>query len=354
MFSSEEKAYYKRHLILPGFGEAKQRLLKKAKVLVIGAGGLGCPALQYLAAAGVGSIGIVDGDVVEASNLHRQVLYSVKAIGASKAQVAKQKLQALNPYIDVAAFPEYLTKENALSFIQAYDVVVDGSDNFQTRYLINDACVMLKKPFVYGAIFTFSGQLAVFNYQEGPTYRCLYPEPPAPEDAPSCAEIGVLGVLPGLVGTYQALETIKLITKSEGVLSGQLLMIDAATQSHQKLKITANPENQQISAFSDYDAFCGVPSSSTDDAIAQSELQQAAYATAFLLDVREPFEFELDNIGGHNIPLGELKERLQELPQDRTIVTICQSGKRSQTAQKLLKKQGFYTVVNLKGGLSGN
>lgn len=347
MFNQEEKAHYQRHFVLPGFGEEKQALLREARVLVIGAGGLGCPALQYLAAAGIGTIGIVDGDQVEKSNLHRQVLYGVGDVGQNKAECARNRLQSLNPYITIHSYTEFLTSQNALELIADYDLVLDGSDNFQARYLVNDACVMLDKPFVYGAIYTFQGQISVFNYQEGPTYRCLYPEPPAPESAPNCAEIGVLGVLPGIIGTYQALEVIKLVAGLDQVLSGKLLIIDTLTQEHLKLEISLNPENKRIDHLIDYDAFCGVVKSRESFSWQQFE---SVKETVMLLDVREPHEYMRFHVGGKNIPLGELKKHLATLPKDRQIITVCQSGKRSAIAQKLLLEEGFQKVFNLEGG----
>lgn len=351
MFTLEEKKHYQRHFILPGFGEQAQKKLKQARVLMIGAGGLGCPALQYLAAAGVGTIGIVDGDKVEASNLHRQVLYGTDDLGKYKAQCAVAHLQKLNPHIHLIPHIEFLNTGNALELIAQYDLVIDGSDNFQTRYLVNDACVMLDKAFIYGAIYTFQGQVSVFNYLGGPTYRCLYPEPPDPEDAPNCAEIGVLGILPGIIGNYQALEAIKMIAGIGDVLSGKLLLIDTLKQSHLKLDVSLNPSNLKINQLINYDAFCRVNQSAKQ---MTWKTYQAQHQSAFLLDVREPHEFTKHNQGGTNIPLSQLTESLARIPKNQQIIAVCQSGKRSAAAQKLLEENGLIDVWNMEGGYNSH
>ncbi|REE01784.1 molybdopterin-synthase adenylyltransferase MoeB [Marinoscillum furvescens] len=351
MFSESEKAHYNRQMILPGWGAEKQQLLKDARVLVIGAGGLGCPALQYLAAAGVGTIGIVDGDRVAASNLHRQVLYTQEDIGEYKAEAAAKRLEANNPHVQFDIHTENLTTDNALELLPDYEVVIDGTDNFPTRYLINDACVLLDLPFVYGAITKFEGQVCVFNHAGGPTYRCLFPEPPAPGSVPSCAEIGVIGVLPGLIGTYQALEAIKLITGLGTVRSGELLMINTLDNTQMSISIALNPANRKLTELTDYEAFCGVKASVPE--ISGEELQSKLEAGAVLVDVREPGEVAAFNMGGMFIPLGQLEARLGELDPSKDTVVICQSGKRSAIGAQQLLDHGFARVWSVKGGIEG-
>ncbi len=349
MFSEEEKERYSRHFLLQDFGEDGQQKLKNARVLVIGAGGLGCPALQYLAAAGVGTIGIVDGDEVGLSNLHRQILYTNQDIGQNKAVVASYKLQQINPHITTEVFEEFLNIENALDIIDQYDVVLDGSDNFEARYLVNDACVILGKPFVYGAILKFEGQVSVFNYQDGPTYRCLFPEPPKGILIPNCAEVGVIGVLPGLIGSYQANEAIKIITGIGNTLSGRLLMIDALQMSHHSIQIKLVPENKQISDLKMYEVQCGSSGNLVTPAEVGRLLEQADVA---VLDVRTDLEFQKDNIGGLNIPLASLEEQIHQLDKDKSYLVICQSGVRSRQAINTLNAKGFHQLYDLKGGLN--
>ncbi|MBL4862028.1 MAG: HesA/MoeB/ThiF family protein [Crocinitomicaceae bacterium] len=347
MLNSDEKKYYSRHLLLNEFGEENQLKLKNSSVLVIGAGGLGCPSLQYLVAAGVGNVRIMDGDTVDISNLHRQILFSHEDIGESKAEVATQKLTQLNPHVNITAVKEWLTKENALEYIKDHDVILDCSDNFETRYLVNDACVIEKKPFIYGAISKFEGQISVSNHQDGPTYRCLFPEPPSAKDAPNCADAGVLGVLPGIIGTNQALECIKLLTGMGELLSGKLLIIDTLGQHHIKLTISTVPSHKEIKILGDYNVSCS------------SEIQQIDYSKTlelleqktFLLDVRSEEEYQLQNIGGLLIPLAELENSLKIIP-NKEIIVVCQSGKRSAAACELLIQNGFDRVYNLKGGLN--
>lgn len=346
MLNDKEQIYYSRHTRLPNFGEEKQLLLKSANVLVIGAGGLGCPVLSYLTAAGVGHITIMDGDRVDMTNLHRQVLFTTNDIGFSKAKIAKQRLEQQNPYVQISAISENITKENALSMVRQVDVVIDCSDNFATRYLVNDACVIEKKPLVYGAIDQFGGQLSVFNYKNGPTYRCLFPEPPAPEEAPNCSDVGVLGVLPGIIGCYQAIECIKIITEIGETLSGRFLIIDTLGVNHRELKIVQNPENLKISELGNYDpTTCevDVPSVTYDEFKAMDDI--------FLLDVREEYEFQQRHIDGHLIPLNSLPDRIDELPRDKKIVVMCAKGIRSWHACQFLQSHHF-DVVNLEGGLS--
>lgn len=353
--SPEESKRYSRHLLLSEIGQEGQEKLKAAKVLIIGAGGLGCPALLYLTAAGVGTIGIIDHDTVDFSNLQRQILYRESDVGKAKVKCASASLSAQNPFIKFITFQEQLTSKNALEIINNFDLVIDGSDNFATRYLVNDACVILKKPFVYGAIHRFSGQVAVFNFLNGPTYRCLFPEPPLPGEVPGCSETGVLGVLPGIIGSFQASEAIKMITGIGEVASGKLVLIDALTLEFDKITIKKVAKNSQIDKLIDYEAFCGA--SDYEDGL--KELSPADLRKLIkdkssfqLIDVREPVEFKIHNIGGKLIPLRELESRLNEISKEEMIVVHCQSGGRSKKAVEILIKHGFEHVYNLKGGLA--
>lgn len=348
MLSPEELKRYARHLFLEEVGMDGQDKLRNARILVIGAGGLGCPVLQYLTAAGVGTIGIVDGDIVELSNLQRQVLFSVEDIGQNKAEAAIRKLRKQNHHVAFRAYPVYLSASNALAVISQYDIVVDGSDNFATRYLVNDASVMLKKILVFGSIFKFDGQVSVFNYQEGPTYRCLYPEPPAIGEMPNCAETGVLGVLPGICGTLMANEVIKMILGLGEILSGKLLSFDALTMQFDLFNIETNPTNKTISELIDYDLFC--------DAVEEITAQQlkskiAAKEDFQLVDVREETEYNERNIGGLLIPLKTLENNLYKLSPGKEVIVHCKSGARSRQAVSMLKQKGFKKVVSLKNGL---
>lgn len=352
--SSDEYKRYSRHLLLSEIGREGQEKLKAAKVLVIGAGGLGCPALLYLTAAGVGTIGIIDHDTVDFSNLQRQVLYKESDIGQPKVTCAKAHLSAQNPFINISTFETQLTSRNALEIIADFDFVIDGSDNFATRYLVNDACVMLDKPFIYGAIHRFSGQIAVFNYQNGPTYRCLFPEPPLPGEVPSCSEAGVLGVLPGIIGSFQATEAIKMITEIGEVASGKLVLIDTLTLEFNKLNIKKVEKNNQIDKLIDYEAFCGAVNPENDI----QEMSPAEFRKLMeeekrfqLIDVRESLEYNNYNIGGKLIPLKELESRLSEISREQMVVVHCQSGGRSKKAVEILRKHGFEDVFNLTGGL---
>lgn len=349
--SQEEIARYHRHLILPGFGLEAQEKLKATSVLVIGAGGLGCPSLLYLTAAGIGRIGIIDHDTVSESNLHRQVLFTSQEIGKSKAEVAKDKLLLNNPHIVIKAYATQLGVENALSILQDYDIVVDGSDNFATRYLLNDACVILGKPLVSGSIFTYDGQVSVFNYQNGPTYRCLFPEAPSVAEVPSCSEIGVLGVLPGVVGSLMATEVIKIAAGIGEVLSGRLLIYDAMSMTFNTLSFEGKDENKQITHLQQVDASCEVPNASE---ISAEELKVwlETGKDFQLIDVREPHEFAAFNIDGINLPLSELEDLVQEISRTKQVVVHCQAGSRSQKAiQKLQSQYGFSNLVNLRNGL---
>lgn len=334
MFTPEEKKQYNRHLILDEIGADGQAKLKTAKVLVIGAGGLGCPILQYLAAAGVGTIGIIDDDTVDQSNLQRQILYTHDDIGKPKASVAVSKLSKLNPYIHFDVYVEKLSRKRAIDLFKKYDIILDGSDNFPTRYLANDAAILANKPLVFGAIFKFEGQVSVFNYQNGPTYRCLYPTPPASGEVPNCSDIGVLGVLPGIIGSLQANETIKMICGLGDVLTGKLLTYD--TLSHRQLMLNFDKtENANITKLEDsYDDFCGI-TLVTDISLEQIKKQSESYQ---LLDVREDWEREEFHIGGQHIPLAELPYRYQEINTSKEIVVYCKTGERSKTAIVLLEK----------------
>jgi sulfur-carrier protein adenylyltransferase/sulfurtransferase len=344
MLSKEEKERYGRHLILENFGEEAQLKLKAAKILVVGAGGLGCPALLYLSAAGVGTIGIADDDVVSISNLQRQVLFSESDLDTNKAKAAKNKLQEQNPHITLNTHSR-ITKENALEIIAQYDLVLDGSDNFSTRYLLNDACVILKKPLVYGAIYKFEGQVSVFNYKGGPTYRCLFPEPPAEGEMPACGEIGVLGVLPGLAGTWQAAEAIKIITDIGEPLSGRLLSFDLLSNSISIFEFSVQEENKIINNLEQYETM--VCELYEIDVLSLKKLQ--AQNAVQLIDVREAFEYAEKNLNGINIPISTLENRMNEInPKLKTIVH-CKSGMRSKKAVRQIQKRfPEIEIYNLK------
>jgi molybdopterin/thiamine biosynthesis adenylyltransferase/rhodanese-related sulfurtransferase len=363
--SKEEIQRYSRHLIMPEVGMDGQLKLKAAKVLCIGTGGLGAPLGQYLAAAGVGRIGLVDFDKVDLTNLQRQILFSTNDVGRPKIEAAAERLRGLNPDIQIDTFETMLTSANALDILKDYDVIVDGTDNFATRYLVNDACVLLGKPNVYGSIFRFEGQASVFGYPGGPCYRCLYPEPPPPGLVPSCAEGGVLGVLPGIVGSIQAAETLKLIIGKGEPLVGRLLLFDALSMRFRELKLRKNPEcpvcgaHPTVTKLIDYAEFCGVRGEeapvpvSTAPEITPRELKARLNRgdDLFILDVREPHEYQICNIGGYLIPLGDLSRRVSELDSSREIVAHCRSGKRSAEASEFLRQAGFRKVLNLKGGI---
>ncbi|GAA4782399.1 molybdopterin-synthase adenylyltransferase MoeB [Olivibacter ginsenosidimutans] len=327
---ASERQYYDRQLKLTGFGEQAQLKLRAANVLVVGAGGLGCPLLQYLVTAGVGELGIVDGDRIALSNLHRQILYTRADIGQYKSTVAAVKLKQLQPDTVIKAYNYNLNRDNILALFASYDLIVDGTDNFATRYLVNDACVIKNKPFVSGAIHDFTAQIAVFNYQGGPTYRCLYPEAPAEEICTTCAINGVLNVLPGIVALYMANETIKVITGYGDVLSGKLLLIDIRRNIHQQLKFDLVPQNKQIKQLQEDRVMLGVE---------EVKYYQQEKPGTQLIDVREEWEFEEDNLGGINIPLHALLARKGEIDLYRPIIFICQTGKRSRIALQLLKEE---------------
>ena len=367
IFSREELARYNRHIIIPGFGMEAQQKLKAAKVLVIGSGGLGSPVLLYLAAAGVGTIGIVDFDVVDDSNLQRQVLFGVDEIGKPKVEAAKRRLEALNPYIRLEIRNTHINSQNALEIIRDYDVIADGTDNFPTRYLVNDAAVLLDKPNVYASIFQFEGQVSVFNYKDqqgnaGPNYRDLYPTPPPPGLVPSCAEGGVLGVLPGIIGSLQALEVIKVITGVGETLSGRFYIFDALNFESRTFNIKRrednpiNGKNPTITALIDYEQFCGmraVEEKPLKEITAKELYEWQVKGEKFqLIDVREPHEYDIVNIGAELIPVGTIGANGDKVDQDRKVVIHCKSGGRSARAiRELEEKFGFTNLYNLKGGI---
>ncbi len=374
-FSKAELERYSRHLIIPEFNIEGQRRLKAAKVLVVGTGGLGAPLLQYLTAAGVGTIGIVDFDVVDESNLQRQVLFSTDDVGRPKVEVARERLEKLNPHLTFHPYNTHLNSSNALDIIDQYDVIADGTDNFPTRYLVNDACVLLGKVNVYASIFRFEGQASVFNYHypdgtRGPNYRDLFPVPPPPGLVPSCAEGGVLGVLPGILGSIQANEAIKVITGVGDPLAGRLFLFDAASFTTRILKISKDPanplngEHPTITGLIDYEQFCGIsPDNAANDRqvasngireITVTELSQLidSHADFELIDVREPYEYDIVNISGKLIPKNSIREHVDEISRQKQVVVHCRSGKRSaDVIRDLQDKYGFDNLYNLKGGI---
>jgi molybdopterin/thiamine biosynthesis adenylyltransferase/rhodanese-related sulfurtransferase len=360
-FSPAERRRYARHLILPEIGVAGQERLRQARVLLVGVGGLGSPAALYLAAAGVGTLGLVDDDRVDASNLHRQILYGESAVGRPKLEVGTARLRDLNPHVTIEAFPTRLTSSNALDIVRGFDVVIDGSDNFPTRYLVNDACVLLGKPDVYGSIFRFDGQVSVFGTSGGPCYRCLFRDPPPPGLVPSCAEAGVLGVIPGIVGSLQALEAVKLIVGAGQGLAGRLLLIDGLAGRFRELAVKRDPEcpacgdQPTIRELIDYEAFCGAaarePSEiEVDPAALARELENGT--APLLVDVREQWEWDVCRLeGAVHLPLGDLPAGLDRLPRDRPVVTYCHSGVRSLWARQYMMERGFADVRSLRGGI---
>ena len=367
IFTKEELARYNRHIIIPGFGMEAQKKLKQAKVLIIGSGGLGSPALLYLAAAGVGTVGIVDFDVVDDSNLQRQVLFGVESVGHPKVEAARDRLKALNPHLNIRLHNTHINSSNALDIIKDYDVVADGTDNFPTRYLVNDACVLLDKPNVYASIFQFDGQVSVFNYVDkngvrGPNYRDLYPTPPPPGLVPSCAEGGVLGVLPGIIGCLQALEVIKVITGVGETLSGRFYTFDALQFESNTFRIRKradNPisgDNPTITELIDYEQFCGMR------AIEEKPLKEITATELYdlqvkgepiqIIDVREPHEYDIVNIGGELIPMNVVEDMADQISRDKKVIVHCKVGGRSAKAIKdLEEKYGFTNLYNLKGGI---
>jgi molybdopterin/thiamine biosynthesis adenylyltransferase/rhodanese-related sulfurtransferase len=362
--SNDEIQRYSRHLIMPEVGMAGQLKIKNARVLMIGAGGLGSPLALYLGAAGVGTLGIVDFDVVDYTNLQRQIIHSTADVGHKKLDSAAEKLQAMNPFIRIKKFDTRLSSENALEIFKDFDIIADGTDNFPTRYLVNDACVLTGKPNVYASIFRFEGQASVFATEDGPCYRCLYPEPPPPGLVPSCAEGGVLGILPGLLGVIQATEVIKLILGAGEPLIGRLLLVDALGMTFRQLKLRKNPDcpvcgtHPSLTKLIDYEQFCGirgeeaeVAADTTDIQVEELKRRLDAGDDIFVLDVREPHEYQICNIGGHLIPLGDLPKRASELDSSREIVAHCRSGVRSGKAVEWLRQAGFKKVRNLAGGI---
>jgi adenylyltransferase/sulfurtransferase len=369
--TNDELGRYSRHLILPEVGMEGQQRLKAAKVLCVGTGGLGSPLALYLAAAGIGTLGLVDFDTVDSSNLQRQIIHSTKDIGRKKIDSAQEKLNALNPALKVVKHDTMLSSANALEIFAQYDIIADGTDNFQTRYLVNDACVLLNKPNAYGSIFRFEGQASVFATKEGPCYRCLYPEPPPPGLVPSCAEGGVLGILPGIVGVIQATEVIKLILGKGEPLIGRLLLVDALSMRFRELKLRKNPDcpvcgtHPTVTQLIDYDQFCGIapepaqaahvkngiPQISVKELKARLDAKKIGTDDFFLLDVREPYEVQIAQIGGYLIPQNDVAARIGELDPAKEIVVHCRSGARSQRIAELLQQNGFARVSNVAGGI---
>jgi len=365
--TSQEVARYSRHLIMPEVGLEGQKRLKAARVLLIGAGGLGSPLGLYLAAAGVGRIGLVDFDVVDFSNLQRQVLHGTADVGRPKLHSARDRLQAINPEVRIDLFETRLSSANALQLFEPYDIIIDGTDNFPTRYLVNDACVLLKKPNVYGSIFRFDGQASVFCPGKGPCYRCLYPEPPPPGEVPSCAEGGVLGILPGLIGCIQATEAVKLILGKGSPLIGRLVLYDALAMSFREFKVRRNPkcpacgDHPTVTRLIDYEQFCGVRGQESapvpagadgDTTVEQLKARLDRGDKVLILDVRNPEEYQICHIAGSTLlPLPQLPQRIGELDRSREMVVHCKSGMRSQKAIAFLRQQGFTNLKNLKGGI---
>jgi sulfur-carrier protein adenylyltransferase/sulfurtransferase len=365
--TTDDLSRYSRHLILPEVGMEGQQKLKAARVLCVGTGGLGSPLALYLAAAGIGTLGLVDFDVVDASNLQRQIIHSTKDIGRKKLDSAEDKLKALNPALNVIKYDTMLSSANALEILKDYDVVADGTDNFPTRYLVNDACVLLGIPNAYGSIFRFEGQASVFSTKDGPCYRCLYPEPPPPGLVPSCAEGGVLGILPGLVGVIQATEVIKLILGKGTPLIGRLLLVDALSMRFRELKLRKNPEcpvcgdNPTVKELIDYQNFCGIVPETKEEKSVKNGIPQItvkelkrridAGEDVQLIDVREPYEYQIAQIGGKLIPQNDVPQRLAEIDREREVIVQCRSGARSQRIAEFLKQSGYPRVANLAGGI---
>jgi molybdopterin/thiamine biosynthesis adenylyltransferase/rhodanese-related sulfurtransferase len=364
----EERHRYSRHLVLKEFGLEKQLKLKAARVLVVGAGGLGSPALLYLAAAGIGTIGILDQDVVDISNLQRQILYTISDIGKYKADAAAERLRQLNPLIDYRIYKLSISGSNAMDIIKDYDIVLDGTDNFATRYLLNDACVLLNKPLVYGSVLVFEGQVAVFNLRQkdknfSPNYRDLFPEPPSPESVPNCEQAGVLGVLPGMIGTIQATEVIKIVTATGEPLAGKLLIVDATSMEQTIIRIPDRQARNSIKSLIDYEDFCGISRDKNKSLnvnkqdmkeVTVQELQKLKESGADfqLIDVREPHEYDICNLEGELIPMSEIPHNVDKISKDKQVVLHCRSGKRSGDMLLWLEKNhGFKNLYNLKGGI---
>ncbi len=354
MLSQLEANRYSRHLLIPEFGIEGQLRLKSSSVLVVGCGGLGSPVLLYLAAAGVGTIGLIDNDLIDDSNLQRQVLFDTTSVGKPKAEAAAERLHALNPHINLVPYRLYLDASNAFAIFEDYDLIIDGSDNFETRYLVNDACVLLGKPFVYGAIHRFEGQVAIFNHNNGPNYRDLFATPPPPELAPNCAQAGVLGVLPGIIGCLQANEAIKLLAQIGEPLTGRLFVIDALTLISRTIKIPKSPDSPKITELIDYEVFCNVSSPKNTVEISVQELQKLIETNADfqLIDVREANEYAISNLGGTLMPLSEIENYTANIDRHKTVVVHCQAGSRSQKAIiYLTENHNFANLKSLTGGL---
>lgn len=360
MFSPSEEERYKRHFTLESFGRKGQEKLKNARVLVVGAGALGCPVLTYLAAAGVGKLGIVDNDTVELSNLHRQPLYTVLELGLPKAIAAEQRLRAINPEIEVKAFQTQFVPENAMELVRDYDLVVDATDNFPTRYLINDVCVLTGKPNVHGSVVGFTGTVSVFNYKNGPDYRDLFPVPPTPEEAPSCAVAGVIGVIPSVIGSLQAAEVIKILSETGDVASGRFIRYDVLTGTQHVLRFGKDPGNPLNSATekfifeTDYPAFCHQFTTINMKSITVSELKalKDQGADFQLIDVRETYEHDICSLGGLLIPMGEIPANVDQIAKDKQVVVHCKSGRRSENVIGFLEANfGFTNLYNLEGGI---
>jgi len=360
-FSKAELERYSRHLIIPEFNIEGQRRLKEAKVLVVGTGGLGSPLLLYLTAAGVGNIGILDFDVVDDSNLQRQVLFTVDDVGKLKSVAAKARLEKLNPHVNFTVHNTMLTSENALDIVKDYDVVADGTDNFPTRYLVNDACVILNKVNVYASIFRFEGQVSVFNYknidgERGPHYRDLFPAPPPPGLVPSCSEGGVIGVLPGIIGSLQANEVLKVVSGVGDPLAGRLFLFDALTFETRTMKVHKNKNTAAVTELIDYEIFCGLNNNEEEKVVQEITVEELSKWKATkkdfqLIDVREAYEYEIANLDGQLIPLNEIKNHVNDIRSDVDVVIHCRSGKRSADAIVALEKLGFKNLLNLKGGI---
>ncbi len=355
-FDKKELTRYSRHFVLPQFGEEGQRKLKAASVVVVGAGGLGCPVLQYLTAAGVGTIGIIDSDQVSESNLQRQILYGSEDIGKNKCTQAGQKLQLLNPNVKTLPVPSIINADNALDLLHPFDIVVDCTDNFQTRYLLNDACVLLNKPLVYGSVFRYEGQVSVFNYKGGPNYRDLYPSPPSPGSVPDCEEGGVLGVLPGIIGSLQANEILKIIAGIGEPLRGRLLVLDTLSLETQLIDFPNQNQRDLIKKLIDYDAFCGIKPTREPEMkeVTVEELKKLKDAGQDfqLIDVREAYEIEICNLDGECIPLSEIPHSIDKISRDKKVIIHCRSGSRSANTVKWLEKNHhFDNLYNLKGGI---
>lgn len=355
MLDKEELLRYQRHLSLPGFGHKAQEILKQSRVMVVGAGGLGSPVLLYLAAAGVGRIGVIDFDIVEETNLQRQVLYDESNVGRSKAEVAAEKIKAINGKVQVDIYKATLTTQNALEILHNYDLIIDGTDNFPTRYLINDACILLNKPFIYGSIFRYEGQVSVFNYKNGPTYRDLYPQPPEPDTVPNCAEGGVLGVLPGIIGSMQATEAIKVLTGLGEPLAGRLFLLDILTMQSHTIKIKKNKNAAIIDKLQDYQEFCNgdkLENRMKEITVQELKALKESGEDFQLIDVREPHEYDIANLEGELIPMQEVPEAGDKIARDKKVVVHCRSGARSSQAIRFWEdKHQLDNLYNLKGGI---